>query len=206
MNAEIQESSSTFKHIGGDNAAFSVDSDEDEEVSRIMASQCEETKVERPSRAVVVVTGEASESEEEEVNMTTNKSSLSFPESTFDKTVGDLDPSQTKPDSSSDTKIRKNHAPLKYKTLLHKKLRERNISLQRNISELMCHPFQSATHEINNLTQQLVKTQLLIQDLAPTLRQLTNDLFHLEDTVDLVHDCSNMLPNISMPVEATTVT
>ncbi|KFM66716.1 hypothetical protein X975_07077, partial [Stegodyphus mimosarum] len=68
--------------------------------------------------------------------------------------------------------------------LLHKKLREKNQTLRRNIVELVTQPYESASKEIHNISQQLIKSQLLVQELRNTIRRLTNDLFDMEDKME----------------------
>ena len=53
--------------------------------------------------------------------------------------------------------------PPKYDTLLHRKLRDRNISLQDDICEAAGEAFQYAIKELNNTNQMLTRSQTVIQ-------------------------------------------
>ncbi len=42
---------------------------------------------------------------------------------------------------------------------------------------------------------------ILFQDISHSMRLLTNDLFHLEDKIDIVASC-NLLPDINIAVNS----
>lgn len=168
------------------------ESDENEEIARIMSRHTEEDDANRKldlKRKVVIVTGEDTESDDEALVSTISSVEENLAEDAVTTT-----------DKRKETTVKTRFAkhPTKYKSLLHKKLRERNAALQRHISDFLHQPFQNATRDVNNITQQLIKTQLNIQDLAPILRQMTNDLFHLEDKLDALQNISAVLPDIAL--------
>ncbi|XP_022252078.1 biogenesis of lysosome-related organelles complex 1 subunit 3-like [Limulus polyphemus] len=157
------------------------ESDEDFEVSTIM-SKPEQSSKPVMSQQGIVVSGEAPESDEEErtspVIEETSDLALSKHRRTRHLLKDDSDTSDISSTKSDDC--------LKYNTLLHKKLRERNISMQKHVEQLIYLPYESAGREINSITQQLLKSQDLVQELASSMRKVTNDLFQLEDRLDAV--------------------
>ncbi|XP_076372534.1 biogenesis of lysosome-related organelles complex 1, subunit 3 isoform X2 [Tachypleus tridentatus] len=157
------------------------ESDEDFEVSTIMSKpeQCSKPIM---SQQGIVVSGEAPESDDEERTspVTEEPSDLGLSKHGSKRQL-------LKDDSdTSDISSTKSDDCLKYNTLLHKKLGERNISMQKHIAQLICLPYESAGKEINNITQQLLKSQDLVQELASSMRKVTNDMFQLEDRLDAV--------------------
>ncbi|XP_013379794.1 biogenesis of lysosome-related organelles complex 1 subunit 3 [Lingula anatina] len=165
------------------------ESDEDEEVENIMSSK---------HVRGVVVSGEASESEEEETdNEFTNHQDL-VPLNVDTSKSGD---SLHGPITPKTRLIEKEE--LKYDTLLHKKLRERNVSLRRSLVDTVHQVYVGGSKELKNTTLQLVKSQNAIQDVSHNLRLLTNDLFNLEDKIDIVLSCT-LLPDINISPEVVT--
>ncbi|XP_035204375.1 biogenesis of lysosome-related organelles complex 1 subunit 3-like isoform X2 [Stegodyphus dumicola] len=138
----------------------------------------------------IVISGEASESDEE---IDTHHT---LPQSGSDFSINDSwDRSSAEPVEKDAS--REGSAAL-YNTLLHKKLREKNQTLRRNIVELVTQPYESASKEIHNISQQLIKSQLLVQELRNTIRRLTNDLFDMEDKMEALRTGS-FLPDIYEP-------
>ncbi|XP_076372536.1 biogenesis of lysosome-related organelles complex 1, subunit 3 isoform X3 [Tachypleus tridentatus] len=139
------------------------ESDEDFEVSTIMSKpeQCSKPIM---SQQGIVVSGEAPESDDEERTspVTEEPSDLGLSKHGSKRQL-------LKDDSdTSDISSTKSDDCLKYNTLLHKKLGERNISMQKHIAQLICLPYESAGKEINNITQQLLKSQDLVQNMCYT--------------------------------------
>lgn len=84
-----------------------------------------------------------------------------------------------------------------YDSLLHRKLRESNTSMRNNLNEFISKQFDCATKTLQSVGQQMANSQLLIQDVSHTMRLLTNDLFQLEDKVDIVVTCP-ILPHVTV--------
>ncbi|KAL3882816.1 hypothetical protein ACJMK2_029122 [Sinanodonta woodiana] len=163
------------------------ESDEEDSSSTLIPVQ------KSPSHGVVV-SGEASESEDED-----------------DMTQQSIPPLTVHPDSEGDkadiTNIglsQSSTSPYhdavkpKYDTLLHKKLRERNIAFRRHLVDTILQTYTLSARDLHNNTLQLLKTQGTLQDIANHMRVLTNDLFHLEDKVDTISTCT-ILPEITLP-------
>lgn len=164
------------------------ESDEDVEVSHFMSPPEIRTPMFLQG---IVVSGEASESDEEICSGPTNDSYTSE-----ERNYEDL-MQQSSIENIDKIEISRLDERLRYNTLLHRKLRERNQSLHKNLVEIACQPYQSASKEIGSISQQLVKSQLLVQDVSSTLRRLTNELFQLEDKVQTIRSCS-ILPDINI--------
>ncbi|CAN7992343.1 unnamed protein product [Ixodes hexagonus] len=127
-----------------------------------------------------VVSGEASESDEDEStysSTTTTASELTCSEAASERRASDSS---------------------QHHTLLHRKLRERNASLRRNLSDMARQPYQNAARELSGVTQALIRSQQLVQEVSSTLRRVTNELFQLEDKVDTIRHCT-IIPVISIP-------
>ncbi|XP_060570598.1 biogenesis of lysosome-related organelles complex 1 subunit 3-like [Ruditapes philippinarum] len=144
----------------------------------------------------VIVSGEASESDEEFEIVTSEGQILPLNVNTSEK--GDTT-DLTSPQSPSLPSQQKEVKP-KYNTLLNRKLRERNIALRRHIVDTIHQSYTQAATGLHNLTIQLQKSHIAIQDVSHHMRNTTNDLFQLEDKVDIVRSC-NILPNITLPVK-----
>ncbi|XP_065926567.1 biogenesis of lysosome-related organelles complex 1 subunit 3 isoform X3 [Magallana gigas] len=92
----------------------------------------------------------------------------------------------------------------KYDSLLHKKLRERNASLRRHLVDSVHQMYLVSAKDLHNTSLQLHKSKALIGDLSHNMRNLTNDLFHLEDRVDIITSCM-ILPDTNINVSGTSV-
>ncbi|OWF46653.1 biogenesis of lysosome-related organelles complex 1 subunit 3-like [Mizuhopecten yessoensis] len=154
-----------------------------------------------------VVSGEASESEEDETDVPTNKQDK--PElpplkvdtngkgDNDDITSGDRVSTPTSPTSRTADVYRP-----KYDTLLHRKLRERNNSLRHHMVDAVHQAYQTSTKDLHNTAQQLHKSQSVVMDISHNMRLLTNDLFYLEDKIDIITTCK-ILPDINIAVPGT---
>uniref|UniRef100_G3MRR8 Biogenesis of lysosome-related organelles complex 1 subunit 3 n=1 Tax=Amblyomma maculatum TaxID=34609 RepID=G3MRR8_AMBMU len=136
------------------------------------------------SQQATVVCGEASESDDEDLSVATTTVAS-------DLTV----PSVSESVTSSE---RRSSEPGQHRTLLHRKLRERNTSLRRNYSEMVRQPYQNAVRELGGISQNLVRSQQLLQEVSASLRRLTNELFQIEDKIDTIQHC-NAIPEITVP-------
>lgn len=181
------------------------ESDEDNDVKADAFYDSSET-VQEPNRAKlggtsggVVVSGEASESDEEEVNTDEIHQLPPLKVDRADTSATDHLP-EGEPVSPTAVQHTDTHRP-KYNSLLHRKLRDRNIALRQHIADTINQTYVIAGKDLHNNTLQLQKTQVAIQDVSHHMRLTTNDLFHLEDRVDIVASC-NILPdiNINIPV------
>ncbi|XP_064462850.1 uncharacterized protein LOC135373695 [Ornithodoros turicata] len=135
-----------------------------------------------------VVAGEASESDEDDAT---------YSGSTTDSRCSTSQAMSLDGSFSAASTGRRMTEPTRYNSLLHRKLRERNASLRKNLTEMACQPYQNATREITSITQSLIRSQQLVQEVSSTLRRLTNELFQLEDKVETVRHC-NIIPDITM--------
>ncbi|XP_033106973.1 biogenesis of lysosome-related organelles complex 1 subunit 3-like [Anneissia japonica] len=87
----------------------------------------------------------------------------------------------------------------KYDTLLHRKLRERNIALHRDMNEVISQAFQNARKDLSSSSQQLSRTQSVIQDACHTLRIFSNDLKSMEEKLDIIKG-NNNIPKLTVPL------
>ncbi|GBL90453.1 hypothetical protein AVEN_179389-1 [Araneus ventricosus] len=137
----------------------------------------------------IVISGEASESDEEiDTHQALPQSGSDF---SISESWGRSSAELGEKDSSRDSSVQ-------YNTLLHKKLREKNLMLRKNLVELVTQPYESASKEIHTISQQLIKSQLLVQELRNTIRRLTHDLFDMEDKMEALRTGS-FLPEMCDP-------
>ncbi|GIX69845.1 hypothetical protein CDAR_17861 [Caerostris darwini] len=140
----------------------------------------------------IVISGEASESDEEiDTHHALPQSGSDF---SISESWGRNSSEPGEKDSSRDFSSQ-------YNTLLHKKLKEKNLMLRKNVVELVTQPYESASKEIHTISQQLIKSQLLVQELRNTIRRLTNDLFDMEDKMEALRTGS-FLPDIPEPLSS----
>lgn len=147
------------------------DSEEEVNVSVADTSQCKSSSdISNPQG--IVVAGEAPESDEEDkVSVSSVGSAASISS------------------IASFSHLRKNNSPLekakkqesfKYNSLLHKKLRERNMSLHKNVIEFIHHNVNVASRDLFATNQQLLKSQVLLQEVALSLHNLHTNLSQLQ--------------------------
>ncbi|XP_045196077.2 biogenesis of lysosome-related organelles complex 1 subunit 3-like [Mercenaria mercenaria] len=142
----------------------------------------------------VIVSGEASESDEEFEIVTSEGQVLPLNVNISEKgDTSDISSPQSPP-----FPIQQKETKPKYNTLLNRKLRERNIALRRHIVDTIHQSYTQAAKDLHNLTVQLQRSHIAIQDVSHHMRNTTNDLFNLEDKVDIVRSC-NILPDITLP-------
>ncbi|GAB1605484.1 biogenesis of lysosome-related organelles complex 1 subunit 3-like [Argonauta hians] len=149
-----------------------------------------------PNMQGIVVAGEASESDEE---INTSELNHSLPVLRIDKPIASSDNVSSSPDRTF-TAFHHQAQLLqpKYNSLLHTKLRDRNIAFSRHLREALKHVYSSSTKNLLANSQNLFKTQAAIQDVSHNMRLLTNDLFHIQDKIDIITSC-NLLPDIKLP-------
>lgn len=145
----------------------------------------------------IVVVGEASESDEE---INTSSVNTSLPPLKVDKAVYGDDSSVNNSLTASPLSRQRyqdvDQHP-KYDTLLHTKLRDRNVAFARHMRDVVKHVYISATKDLTSNSQNLFKTQAAIQDVSHNMRLLTNDLFHIQDKIDIITTC-NLLPTMKV--------
>ncbi|XP_049783900.1 biogenesis of lysosome-related organelles complex 1 subunit 3 isoform X1 [Schistocerca cancellata] len=133
----------------------------------------------------IIVAGEAPESDEEREEPG-SVSSISSAASVSSET-------------SLTTNVKKGYkgkkSESKYSSLLHKKLRERNISLYKNISEFAYSTLTSAGRDLNLTNQQLLRSQVQLQEAATSLHILQSHLTQLHTKIAAV-STSAFIPQI----------
>jgi hypothetical protein len=67
--------------------------------------------------------------------------------------------------------------------------------LKRELAELACGPYNSATKEVGTITKQLIQSQKMVQNVSATLRKVSNELFSLEESIDNIRNNKNILIN-----------
>ncbi|RWS30609.1 hypothetical protein B4U80_02984, partial [Leptotrombidium deliense] len=92
----------------------------------------------------------------------------------------------------------------KYDSLLHRKLREKNEQLKQELLNIACLPYNNATKEIAAITQQLVKSQKMVQNVSSSLRRCSNELTLIEGTLDSIRANKSMLPKFVNQMKKTT--
>ncbi|XP_076445017.1 uncharacterized protein LOC143282972 isoform X2 [Babylonia areolata] len=163
----------------------------------------EEEEQEVAGGQAVVVAGEASESEEEEVDTSISEAASSeLPPLKVEQSKklehgssSDLsDVPMLMSPRMADTRFNKP----KYDTLLHRKLRDNNWQFHEHMVEIAGQAYLGAARSLTSTTTQLVKSHSLLQDVSHSMRLLTNDLFHLDDCIDIIQSCQ-LLPSITIP-------
>ncbi|XP_063225248.1 uncharacterized protein LOC134532603 isoform X2 [Bacillus rossius redtenbacheri] len=136
----------------------------------------------------VVIAGEAAESDEEFEDGGSVSSAASVA-SVPALTSGSKGVGATKHARGSD---------VVYNTLLHRKLRERNVSLHRNVRDFVQQTAASAERDLGVANQQLLQSQVTLQEAATTIHALRGSLLQLSAKL---HDVASapFLPNILTP-------
>lgn len=133
----------------------------------------------------IIVKGEAPESDEEEELHSAGS--------------GTCTSSATKEGKPTVDKIQTRRDEIEYKTLLHKKLRERNISLHKNTYDFVRQTIGAAGRELNTTNQQLLRSQVQLQEAVSALLILHNNTLQLNTKLVDVTSTS-FLPDISIPL------
>ncbi|KAI0227550.1 hypothetical protein LSAT2_021957 [Lamellibrachia satsuma] len=110
-------------------------------------------------------------------------------------------------DNTGNEHTHRNSPQPKYKSLLHTKLWEKNSALLTSVRECKAQLFVTSAKQLVSISQSLSKSLLNARDICNHMQPLTNDLFHLEDKLDMVASCS-LLPDINigvLPCEAAIV-
>lgn len=159
-------------------------SQEDEEVRKIMSQS-------RRNEQAIIVMGEASESDEEEIQQHVDQSAA---KKQGDSHCNKLEKSESRLASNLKRSGEKRTLQTsKYQSLLHTKLRERNMHLRKMIFDTLLQSYELSARDVQNISQNLAKSQILVQEVGPTLRQTTSELFQLELKLDSVlENCKNL--------------
>jgi len=128
----------------------------------------------------IIVCGEASESEGEEEEREEERDSA-------------LEETSTSPATSTGKKPHK----IGYESVLHLKLAETNSSLNSSIASQWQKLFKTAAKDVSAISHSFQRTRQITQETSHTMRLLTNNLFRMEDSVDIVASCS-LLPKIKL--------
>ncbi|XP_038073382.1 biogenesis of lysosome-related organelles complex 1 subunit 3-like [Patiria miniata] len=159
----------------------------------------------------VIVQGEASETDSDEDTSMKPKRSVSDPirheglpplKVEFSSRKKDHSLQFPKSDQHDKPSSQKELPALKYDTLLHRKLRERNACLQTALYGAVASVFHTSAKELAEANQLLGKSQTVIQDVCHNLRVFTTDLKQIEEKLDAVNSCAN-IPNICIDKRGT---
>ena len=130
----------------------------------------------------IIVCGEASESEGEEEERGEERDST-----LVEKTWTTVATSTTGKKSDK----------MGYESVLHLKLGETNSSLNGAIASQWQKVFKATAKDVANISHSFQRTRLITQETSHSMRLLTNNLFRMEDAVDIVANCS-LLPNMKL--------
>ncbi|KAK7494819.1 hypothetical protein BaRGS_00013946 [Batillaria attramentaria] len=75
---------------------------------------------------------------------------------------------------------------------------ESNWQLHDHMVEVGGQAYHGAARSLSGTTTQLLKSHSIVQDVSHSMRLLTNDLFHLDDRIDIILSCK-LLPDICIP-------
>lgn len=177
--------------------------------AEMLAGRSEPSIGEELRQSGVVVQGEASEteSEEDEEENLARAEQQKFPSQLPPLKV---DRSSRSPSIGSQSSIKSSSSankaspldPPKYDTLLHRKLRERNASLQVNIQEAVAQAIQAKHKDLSNANQMLTKSQMVIQDVCYSMRHFSDDIKRTNDKLDII-STSGYLPDFAFPSNGT---
>lgn len=131
-----------------------------------------------------IVDGEADESDDE-------KEMISIAELVEPSTVGDMMPGVVKYDNN----IMKSVCA---KSSFHSSLNGEMKVVIQNLRKFNDVIYNRTKVSVNMMQPQLMATYSLIQNVSYNLRISSNDLFYLEDHVDLIIDCADKFPSFSV--------
>ncbi|XP_050525831.1 uncharacterized protein LOC126896780 isoform X3 [Daktulosphaira vitifoliae] len=137
------------------------------------------------SDKVMLVLGEASESEDEDVQYNDNNRSIlhlntESKNQEFDIIRESNTISQkTKKRNQKKDIVQGENSKISEDTLLHRKLKEKNMQFYSNISILSTLMYSNAVNELNETDQQLVKAQVLLQETVNSWKYIEQNLSHV---------------------------
>jgi len=145
----------------------------------------------------VIISGEAPESDEESVSV---KTGIVFPSILTSNSCGTMIQGEARESDDETISVsssnyimdpttcsaeikshRSERSCVKYNSLLHKKLRECNKSLDKNIKELISTTISNGMEEMTEANKQLVKSELVLQE---TVCKLQSAAIQFEDTLN----------------------
>ncbi|XP_050525833.1 uncharacterized protein LOC126896780 isoform X5 [Daktulosphaira vitifoliae] len=140
------------------------------------------------SDKVMLVLGEASESEDEDVQYNDNNRSIlhlntESKNQEFDiiresNTISQSKLKKTKKRNQKKDIVQGENSKISEDTLLHRKLKEKNMQFYSNISILSTLMYSNAVNELNETDQQLVKAQVLLQETVNSWKYIEQNLSH----------------------------
>ncbi|XP_050525829.1 uncharacterized protein LOC126896780 isoform X1 [Daktulosphaira vitifoliae] len=141
------------------------------------------------SDKVMLVLGEASESEDEDVQYNDNNRSIlhlntESKNQEFDiiresNTISQSKLKKTKKRNQKKDIVQGENSKISEDTLLHRKLKEKNMQFYSNISILSTLMYSNAVNELNETDQQLVKAQVLLQETVNSWKYIEQNLSHV---------------------------
>eukprot|EP00794_Sanderia_malayensis_P001089 gene1089-430_t len=145
----------------------------------------------------VVISGEASESDEEEPFEYARQSSSGreFPSLVrFPEAGAQIELKTDLAATNKDTKYRDEHKKPKFKSPFHKRLRENNFYLRCGIVENTLDTYEDACSKLQSCIPVLSRTQATTQDTLQDLRVMIESLTSMQLRFDCISD-SKMLPD-----------
>lgn len=137
----------------------------------------------------VLVFGEASESDDE---CQSDSIQLSVPLKVEDESgLASVSPVRKLPQFNQPA------ATNRHEDLLHKKLRETNERLKSHTENFRVKRIENAVKDLKIILLQLCKSQAVLKETSATLKVTSNDLFKLEDKLDIVASCT-LIPYINI--------
>ncbi|XP_030850998.1 biogenesis of lysosome-related organelles complex 1 subunit 3 [Strongylocentrotus purpuratus] len=200
---------STITRVVSGEASESDSDDELTAAAELVAGRSQSSIGEELRQAGVVVQGEASETdseEDEEMHLAraeqqqfpsqSNIPPLKVNRASRSPSIGSQS-SIKSVSSASQVKVSPLDPP-RYDTLLHRKLRERNISLQVSLQEAVAQAIQAKHKEFSNTNQMLTKSQMVIQDVCYSMRHFSDDIKRTNEKLDII-STSGYLPEFNFP-------
>ncbi|EDV24589.1 uncharacterized protein TRIADDRAFT_56540 [Trichoplax adhaerens] len=85
----------------------------------------------------------------------------------------------------------------KYDTLLHRKLREKNLQLRNEINARITDMYSNANYKLEDTVNQICKTQSVLQDISQTVHTLKDDAVRVNNAVD-IQFFQSFLPDVKI--------
>lgn len=160
-----------------------------------------------PKHRLVVIEGEASESSDDDDDVEDKNEKEDYVEQPQkihytnvmiprENTPTSNAPSGTSPSLQAPT----TNKASKVDSVLHHKLRETNVHLKDAIETQWQKMLKSAAKDLSAIGQGFQRTRQVTQDTSHSMRTLTNNLFKIEDSIDLVAHC-DILPDIYLKMK-----
>lgn len=160
----------------------------------------------------VVVSGEASESDDDSASIVTDVGFPSVQTSQYCGTIISGEASESDDDGTSfssvieavdamacmpyaEVKVPKSKTSIKYNSLLHKKLHECNKTLDKDLTQMVEATVDTAIQELSTVNRQLLKNELILQEAVCQLRSACNRTKDVSNALQQLID-SNFLHSI----------